>query len=180
MLKPFYFTLLLGGLFSWCASAKNNKPKNEEPVQKSINIGAHLVGGSEIGPSFRTEYENSNWGKIIASGQYAIYHPLNKNVMMDIGIGYGYPVLYLGNKSLFVNGLFTGALLTHPDNNDSKFGASGLAEIEYRHRWSNFSFCVAHTTRLLHSSDYEIEDKLITFSWGIKVGIIYSLNFMTE
>ena len=52
MLKPFYFTLLLGGLFSWCASAKNNKPKNEEPVQKSINIGAHLVGGSEIRNNF--------------------------------------------------------------------------------------------------------------------------------
>lgn len=150
----------------------------EVPKCSSINLKLGLKFGNEIGPTAKLEYENSNWGKIILHTEIADYKL--RMLIIDIGLGYGYPVLRSKGNALYFNSHVTfselGLLSTE------YAGPSALFELEYRKTWSRVSLFISPYYRqqlLYDAQEYtynrNLKHYLLDYTMGINVGI--SFNF---
>lgn len=170
-----FLILIILGVSSFTFA--NSKIQTKEPSQKpSLNFNTGFIFGSEIGPSLRFEYEKENHSKYILNYQTSIYNPISSNILFDLGIGYGHPVIEKKNNILFTNALLTGNVQVTPKNSAIRFGTSGLIELEYRKNWSNFALNIAPCVRLLYSNAQSHSNPKLTGSWGIRAGLLYGFK----
>lgn len=153
-----------------------NKTLNSDKNQNSININPAFIIGSELGASIRIEHEK-NYNKIMLNGLSGIYLKDGDFLMLDLGLGYGHSVLKSANNTIFINGFLTAMIQSMPMGAPppSRFGPSGIIEIEYRKTWKNFSINVVPYNRLFYSNG-NYSDSNFNYSWGIKVGAMYSFR----
>jgi hypothetical protein len=154
---------------------------NLDANQNSININPGFVIGSELGIAVRLEYEKSNRGKIMLNGLGGIYLKDGDFIMGDLGLGYGYPVVMSKSSTFFINGFVTAMIQSMPLGAPPpfRFGPSCMIEFEYRKTWTNFSINVVPSNRLFYSGG-NYSDYNFIYSWGIRVGLMYSFRLKKQ
>lgn len=149
---------------------------NDSNNKKSININPAIALGTEFGPSIRIEYENKDWGKLICDASAGIILGGGDHLMLDLGVGYGYPLRYSEKNSIFLNGYLSFIQLGVPIGMHSyEAGPSALIEFEYRKTWNKFSINIAPGFRYLHSFSSHGGH----FNHGsarVRLGVMYSFN----
>ena len=119
---------------------------------KSININPSFVIGNEQGFSGRIEYENSNWGKLIFNTDLGIISNYVGGLIIDLGLGYGYPVIYSKSTAVFINGQLT--FISNGITETDKSGPTGLIEVEFRKSWKHISLDIAPNYRRSYLHDW--------------------------
>ncbi len=180
-MKLFKIVLLLLVFIPCLAFGNNNDtlPKQDELKYSSINIKFGLNLGNEIGPTFKVEYENRNWGKIILHSEIAVY--MKSTLLTDIGIGYGYPVLRSKSSALYFNSHITWTELGLDVLQYE--GPSAMFELEFRKKWLNLTFLAAPFFRqqLLYdveeySYNHNLSHNLLEYTFGINLGFSCSFS----
>ncbi len=166
-MKSFNFLLFI---FSLTITLETFGIDNDSIKQKSININPSFTIGDEYTLSSRIEYENSKWGKINLKGELGV---TKGGLLFDLGLGYGYPLLYKNNNAIFVNGNIT---FINVGLKTVVYGPTSLFEFEYRKTWKNFSINVVPFYRrkfIQGNSSISYNDN----SLGIRFGMLYSFRF---
>jgi hypothetical protein len=178
----FFFLIMSIDLFGL-----NNDSINKVDViqNKSINVNPAIVIGNEIGLSARIEYEKSSFGKLFLTGSAGLLFNSNSYLMLDLGFGYGYPMISSKNNSLYLSSQLSMITLGQPVGlPNSDFGSTGLIEVEYRKKWSNFSICFSPYLRgllLFHKSfgsDNTTTKGLVDF--GLRIGCAYNFSLLKK
>lgn len=96
--------------------------------------------------------------------------------MLDLGVGYGYPLRYSKQSALFINSYLTFIQLGVPIGmHGYEAGPSALIEFEYRKTWKNFSINIAPGVRYLHTfSNYG--GNFDNASIRLRMGLMYSFS----
>ncbi len=170
--------LLIGLLIlspSFILFGADKQPKIDSTF-KSINISPSIVVGSEIEISFRGEFENSERGKLLFSGTAGLFN-FDEYIMLDIGLGYGYPIKKSANYKIYLNGLCTYNYQAVPTGlPNERHGVTGLVELEFLKTWNKLSLSIAPFYRRseLKGITY-FSDKTFNGynSVGVRIGMIY-------
>lgn len=105
--------LFLIPLFLLASGVKASANQNESN-QKKITINPALNIGVESGLSFRLEWENAEQRKLIFNTDVGLFFQDDTYIMLDLGLGYGYPLIYSNEHTLFANGFLTFIQQTMP------------------------------------------------------------------
>ncbi len=145
--------------------------------KRSINISQSICLGREIGFNGSLEYENPDWGKLILRPQLSSMRSQNdvfNGVLMDFGIGYGYPLLKKEKHNLFANIYMTYFVCGTVGLVD---GPSVVIEFEYRYKMKYNYLIIAPYYRSAYINNVALvsEDKS-DFSYGFRIGIAHNLE----
>jgi hypothetical protein len=101
-------------------------------------------------------------------------------IMLDLGEGYGYPLIYSNGHALFANGFLTFMQQTMPIGMALfRYGPTAKLEFEYRKTWNRFSVQVAPNYRQM-----VLFSKFMDYPWnidwrnsfGLRLGLMYSFT----
>jgi hypothetical protein len=187
-MKYYLLTILFVCLFKpFDLLALTNDSINKTAVfqQKSININPAIVVGNEKGLSVRIEYEKSNFGKLFITGAAGLLSNSDSYIMLDIGLGYGYPIMSSKRNSIYLNSQLSMITLGQPMGlGGSYLGPTGLIELEYKKKWNNFSISFAPYLRglyLFHNSfgsNNTTTNGLVDF--GLRIGCAYNFSLLKK
>ena len=71
-----------------------------------------LLIGNEVGVSGRIEYEKSSLGKLFFTGSAGLLFHSDAYIMLDLGLGYGYPIKNTKQNSLYLNSQLSAMMLS--------------------------------------------------------------------
>ena len=156
----------------------------ERIQRKSININPAFVIGNEQGLSGRIEYENNNWGKILFNSDLGFINTHKGGFIIDFGLGYGYPIIYSKNSSIYINGIAT--YLSNGLDVTELEGPTAIIEMELRKSWNEFSICLTPFYRRLYLYDlkYYPDNKSVLSDLhkfnciGLRIGLTYNFSLL--
>lgn len=138
-----------------------------------LNLSTSLRIGKEIGFTGGLEYENQNWGKIMLRPELSYIGTQNyllHGAILDLGIGYGYPVLRKNTNTLFINGYVTwyySGLFSWAN------GQSAIIELEYRKKRKKRCLVIAPFFRYVATNQFISTYRAFDYSFGIRIGLAW-------
>lgn len=169
-------SIFIGSSYKLYSQSQIDSTKNVKIIsnnQNAINLSASLGLGKEIGIIGSFEYESREWGKVmlrqelsyIGTQKYLLY-----GAILDLGIGYGYPVLRKNTHTLFINGYVTwyySGLFSWAD------GQSAIIELEYRKKGKQRCLVIAPFFRYAATNQFISTYRAFDYSFGIRIGLAW-------
>jgi len=168
----FVTLLLIIGTNNLQAQSESSNIVTKNKKYNFINTSLSLRIGKEIGFNVGIEYESHNWGKLILRPELSYIGSqkyLLNGFILDLAIGYGYPILKKNSHTLFINGYLTwyySGLFTWAD------GQSAIIELEYRIKGKKRYYVIAPFFRYAATNQFISTFRAFDYSFGIRFGLL--------